>query len=188
MASNLVPNDTNGNWGIFVHDRDTGNTSHVSVSSDGEQANGFSFGPSISADGRYVAFVSGASNLVTNDTDRNWDIFVRDRDAGKTTRVSVSTDEQQANDFSFWPSISADGRYVAFYSVASNLVPNDTNGSEDVFITKNFLYGGIITPPPPPPPTGDNHSPTITFSNDSGFQTDYVNPNKGTTVTDFQWL
>jgi len=125
-ATNLVSGDTNNFRDIFVHDRQTGQTTRVSVASDGTQANGHSFDPSISADGRYVVFESLASNLVSGDTNDHQDIFVHDRQTGQTTRVSVASDGTQANDHSFDPSISADGRYVAFISFASNLVGGDT--------------------------------------------------------------
>jgi Tol biopolymer transport system component len=133
-ASNLVPGDTNGTWDVFVHDRMTGQTTRVSVASDGTEGNGVSGLPSISADGRYVAFVSAASNLVPGDTNGKFDVFVHDRVTGQTTRVSVASDGTEGNDDSWWPSISADGRYVAFSSLASNLVPGDTNGTWDVFV------------------------------------------------------
>jgi Tol biopolymer transport system component len=134
-ASNLVPGDTNGKADVFVHDRLTGQTTRVSVASDGTQGNGDSWGwPSISADGRYVAFESSASNLVPGDTNGRADIFVHDRLTGQTTRVSVASDGTQGNNSSVWPSISADGRYVAFMSYASNLVPGDTNGALDIFV------------------------------------------------------
>ena len=89
--------------------------------------------PSISADGRYVAFESDASNLVSGDTNYHPDIFVHDRQTGQTTRVSVASDGTQANGHSFDPSISADGRYVAFGSEADNLVSGDT-GRFDIFV------------------------------------------------------
>jgi archaellum component FlaF (FlaF/FlaG flagellin family) len=129
-----VPGDTNGTWDVFVHDRVTGQTTRVSVASDGTQGNGHSGSPSISADGRYVAFSSSASNLVPGDTNGRGDVFVHDRLTGQTTRVSVASDGTQGNGDSWWPSISADGRYVAFASEASNLVPGDTNGTWDVFV------------------------------------------------------
>ena len=136
-ASNLVPNDTNDTWDIFVHDRQTGRTTRVSVDSAGEQGNG-EFGstasPALSADGRYVAFVSDASNLVPNDTNDRGDIFVHDRQTGSTTRVSVDSTGGQGNEESYSSSLSADGRYVAFSSSASNLVPGDTNAAYDIFV------------------------------------------------------
>jgi Tol biopolymer transport system component len=133
-ASNLVPGDTNAAPDVFVHDRQTGHTSRVSVASDGTQGNAGSVGHSISADGRYVAFASGASNLVPGDTNNYTDVFVHDRQTGQTSRVSVASDGTQGNRYSSRPSISADGRYVAFISEASNLVPGDTNAAIDIFI------------------------------------------------------
>jgi len=111
-----------------------GDTTRVSVASDGAQGNDYSYSPSISADGRYVAFDSSASNLVSGDTNGARDVFVHDRQGGGTTRVSVTSDGAQGGTGSWNPSISADGRYVAFYSGASNLVSGDTNGTDDVFV------------------------------------------------------
>jgi len=134
LASNLVPGDTNGTWDVFVHDRLTGQTTRVSVASGGAQGNSGSWCPSISADGRYVAFQSYASNLVPGDTNGVLDVFVHDRLTGQTTRVSVASDGTQGDSYSFGSSISADGRYVAFSSLASNLVPGDTNDKPDIFV------------------------------------------------------
>ena len=134
QARKLVPGDTNNRADIFVHDRDTGMTKRVSVSSTGAQANGFSGSPWISADGRVITFESYASNLVIDDTNNWQDIFLHDRQTGISERVSVSSSAQQANANSFYPSISADNRFVAFYSRARNLVPGDTNGSFDIFV------------------------------------------------------
>ncbi|MGH2537890.1 MAG: TolB family protein, partial [Candidatus Promineifilaceae bacterium] len=114
-ASNLVAGDTNGLFDVFVHDRDSGQTSRVSVASDGAEGNGVSDWPSISADGRYVAFQSLASNLVGDDTNGYLDVFIHDRDSGQTSRVSVAWDGDEGNGDSWEPSISADGRYVAFH-------------------------------------------------------------------------
>jgi len=133
-ASDLVPNDWNEKRDVFVHDRQTGQTKRVSVSSDALPGNGNSLYPSLSADGRYVAFVSRAGNLVDNDTNDTVDIFVHDCQTGKTSRVSVASDGAQGNGESWLPSISADGCYVCFASHATNLVPDDTNGAPDVFV------------------------------------------------------
>lgn len=133
-ATNLVPGDTNAdpfsNYEVFVHDRTTDQTIRVNVSSTGTQGNrGQSAGarPSISFDGRFVAFSSSASNLVAGDTNSRGDVYVHDLKTGKTTRVSVSSNGAQGNYYSDTPSISSDGRYVTFRSDASNLVPGDTN-------------------------------------------------------------
>jgi Tol biopolymer transport system component len=133
LASNLVAGDTNGQ-DVFVRDRRLGVTRLVSVNSSEEQANGLSGFPAISANGRYVAFHSDASNLVSVDTDTFRDVFVRDRKLGVTKRVSVSSGERQANRDSVVPTITATGRYVAFSSDAFNLVPGDTNNRSDVFV------------------------------------------------------
>jgi len=139
-ARNLVPGDTNGRGDTFIHDRLTGETALVSVSTSGEQGDehsagrGPAFRPGIGAEGRYVAFVSEATKLVSDDTNGNMDVFIRDRQAGETTRVSVSSDGEEANGDSWGPALTPDGRYVAFASDASNLMPEDTNGVSDVFV------------------------------------------------------
>ena len=133
-ATNLVSGDTNGYADIFVHDSETGVTTRVSVASDGSQSNDLSDSPSISADGRFVAFRSNATNLVGGDTNHEQDVFVHNRATGQTELVSVASDGAQGNDWSASPSISADGRYVAFVSSATNLVSKDTNGTKDIFI------------------------------------------------------
>jgi len=133
-ASNLVAGDINNFPDVFVHDRRTGATERVSVDSSGASENYSSFWPCISADGRFVAFSSGASNLVAGDTNGANDVFVHDRLTGTTERVSVDSAGAQANDNSTAYSISSDGRFVAFWSRASNLVPGDTNGYADCFV------------------------------------------------------
>ena len=131
---NIVAGDTNSMQDVFVHDRQTGATTRISVSSDGDEGDEGSFDPSISADGRYVAFRSSASNLVEGDGNGYSDVFVHDRQTGDTTRISVSSDGDEGDEGSFNPFISADGRYVAFESRASNLVDGDTNGYSDIFV------------------------------------------------------
>ena len=138
-ATNLVAGDTNSTWDIFVHDRDTGATTMVSVDSGGTEGDADSSLPSISADGRYVAFESYAENLVAGDTNNTWDIFVHDRDTGATTMVSVDSGGQQSNDESIECSISADGRYVAFQSYGTNLVAGDNNSMVDIFVHDRLL-------------------------------------------------
>jgi Tol biopolymer transport system component len=146
-ASNLVPGDTNGKQDIFVHDRQTGQTSRVSVDSHGTQGNGDSFRPSISADGRYVAFHSEASNLITSDTNGMRDVFIYDRQTGQTSRISTASDGTAGNNSSLRPSMSADGRYVAFDSLASTLVPNDTNESWDIFLHERQVEISVMVTP-----------------------------------------
>ncbi len=133
-ASNLVSGDTNCTADIFVKDVQTGAITRVSTDSDGNQGNAVSMHSSISRDGRYVAFDSNASNLVSGDTNGTWDVFVKEVQTGTITQVSTDSDGNQGNSYSWSPSISGNGRYVAFYSTASNLVSGDTNGADDVFV------------------------------------------------------
>jgi Tol biopolymer transport system component len=133
-ATNLVAGDSNVKSDVFVRDRQTGTTYLVSRDSAGVKGNGHSYNPSISADGRYVAFESDASNLVAGDTNVKRDIFVRDRNTGTTYRVSRDSAGAEGDGGSSYSSISADGRYVAFNSVAANLVSGDTNGVQDIFV------------------------------------------------------
>jgi Tol biopolymer transport system component len=144
LASNLVPGDTNGRWDIFVKERATGAIVRVSVSSSGKQGNGPCSTPAISSDGRFVAFTSFASNLVSGDTNGQPDVFVHDRDPdgngvfdegnGTTEQVSVDSNGVEGQWQSWNPSISADGKLVAFGSYATNLVAGDTNNRGDVFV------------------------------------------------------
>jgi Tol biopolymer transport system component len=172
-ADNLVPDDTNQIKDIFVHDRETGETSRVSVDSAGNQTESFpnevvssylegaSQKPSISGDGRYVAFQSFARNLVTDDTNNVDDIFVHDRETGETIRASVDSLGNQTVSYtnglgsgsigsrlgggSYNPSSNGDGRYIAFESTAENLVPNDTNGKFHIDIFVHDLLTGETT-------------------------------------------
>ena len=134
-ARNLVANKTLPYTDIFVRDRATGTTTRVSEAPDGSEANGRSESPALSADGRYVAFSSEASNLVAGDDEGRYDVFVHDLQTSTTLRVSVDPAGNDADYDVGRPSISADGRYVAFETAASNLlgVGNDTNGVSDIF-------------------------------------------------------
>ncbi len=147
-ASNLVAGDTNGAQDVFVRDTCvvgpagcTPSTIRVSVDSAGTEGNSDSVSLALSADGRFVAFRSGASNLVAGDTNGALDIFVRDTCVGgpagctpSTIRVSVDSAGTEGNGLSVSPALSADGRFVAFASLASNLVAGDTNSVQDVFL------------------------------------------------------
>lgn len=133
-SSNLVAKDTNRAPDVFVRDRKLKRTTRVSVGARGVQANGASVGASISADGRWVAYSSAASNLVRADTNRVADVFLFDRAESRTSRVSVSKRGLQGNAGSAYPALSADGRWVAFQSGASNLIASDTNATVDVFL------------------------------------------------------
>ena len=132
-ATNLVPGVPSGTH-VYVRDVLTDATELVSVSSEEVPAESAASAPSMSADGRYVAFESDASNLVADDGNGYDDVFVRDRVSGTTERVSVATGGAEGDYLSVEPSISADGRHVAFTSGASNLVAGDGNGADDVFV------------------------------------------------------
>lgn len=127
--------DSNALDDVFVHDRQTGATTRVSVGPAAAEANGGCAAPSISADGRIVAFHSTASNLVATDSNGSRDVFVHDRQTGGTSLVSLDTAGVQGNASSSRASISADGRFIAFESSADNLVAGDSNGVTDVFVT-----------------------------------------------------
>lgn len=133
-ASSLVPGDTNGAVDVFVHDRVTGTTVRASVGPGGAQVTGDSRDPDLSANGQVVVFVSTGFQLVANDANGAADVFVRDLEAGVTTRVSVRTGGGEADQGSSHAAISGDGRFVAFASPASNLVAGDGNVRSDVFI------------------------------------------------------
>jgi len=133
-ASNLVPGDTNGFADVFLRDRKTKTTLRVSVVQGNLEPDGVSQDPRVSADGRMIAFASEASNLVGGDANASEDIFVRDRAAHRTRRVTVGVGGAEANHVSFLPMITRDGRFVTFTSLASNLVTGDLNADEDVFL------------------------------------------------------
>jgi len=134
-ADNLVSGDTNGAPDIFVHDRLTGETTRASLGMGGVQANSGSYRAAISGDGRYVGFLSGATNLVSGDTNNVDDAFVHDRQTGNTVRVSVSSAGEQGNDQTdHYLALSANGRFAVFCSDATNLVDGDNNAKVDVFV------------------------------------------------------
>ncbi|MFN0241713.1 MAG: TolB family protein [Planctomycetota bacterium] len=133
-ATNVVAGDTNGRDDVFAHDRTTGVTTRVNVSSGGAESNGAGERSSLSHDGRYVAFEDAASSLVGGDTNSATDVFVHDRVTAQTVRISLDSSGAQGNGNSTYPSLSADGLTVAFGSLASNLVGGDTNGRSDVFV------------------------------------------------------
>jgi Tol biopolymer transport system component len=162
LATNLVAGDTNAKADVFLRDRQLGTTARVNVDSGGAEADDSGGYPSISSDGLLVAFTSSATNLVAGDTNATNDAFVRDRALATTERVNLGFDGREADGPAFSPSISADGRYVAFESDASNLVPGDTNGVRDVFVRDRDAAGfaslcdpgvkGVITCPCSNPP------------------------------------
>jgi Tol biopolymer transport system component len=142
-SSNLVAGDTNGTHDVFVHDRSTGQTERVSVDSNGNESDGDSLDPSISADGRWVAFDSASTNLVSGDTIGVTDVFLHDRQTGATTRISTGLNGAESNGISDSPKISADGVRIAFESSANNLVQGKTTGWQDVYVYDGAT--GVIT-------------------------------------------
>ena len=133
-ATNLVDGDTNDVQDIFLHDWMTGTTERVSLSGQGQEANGASAWPEISADGLTVTFASTATNLVDGDTNGVEDVFVVDLQSGDVERVSHPTSGGQANEASSQPVISGDGRFIAFVSAATNLVPGATTGLAEIYL------------------------------------------------------
>jgi Tol biopolymer transport system component len=168
-ATNLVSDDTNNAEDVFLHDLQTGQTSRVSLASDGSQAEGISTGPSISADGRYIAFYSNAINLIADDTNDFEDVFLRDRQTNQTTRVSIASDGSQANGDSWGSSISADGRYIAFYSYANNLTSGDDNNNPDVFVHDRQTGQTVCASLALDGTTANDESWGVSISGDGGF-------------------
>ena len=134
QSGNVVPGDTNGQYDVFARDLTTGTVTRISNGLGGAQSNDGSFGPVCSADGRFVCFHALASNLVAGDSNGLRDVFVHDRLLGATTIVSNGLAGVPGNGASRDSSCSADGRRIAFTSVADNLVANDTNAALDIFV------------------------------------------------------
>ena len=134
----LMPAD-NTTRDLYLFDRVTQTHELISQSSSGVGGDAVSFGTSMSPDARYVVFTSAATNLVAGDTNGADDVFLRDRLLGTTERISLGAGGVQGNDDSVYGRVSADGRYVAFQSEASNLVPSDTNGFTDIFMRDRLL-------------------------------------------------
>ena len=130
-ASNLVAGDTAGSYDFFVRDLVARTTTRVSLASLGEEVPGPG---SISSDGRYVAFSSDANELNAGETSGRYHVFLHSRLTHSTILVSVSATGEQGNNGSYSPSLSADGKLVAFRSDATNLVSGDTNGQADIFV------------------------------------------------------
>lgn len=175
-ASNLVPGDTNNVRDVFLRDRQTGVTQRVSVSATGEQANGASNHFSMSDDGRYFAFMSSATNL-TDDVGLtgNKQIFLKDRLTGAVTLVSRG-DGTLPDGASLYPSISGGGRWISYQSSATNIVPGDINGADDVFLydtttgTTTMLSqtdAGVASNGPSDWPRMSRDGSTITFNSAS---------------------
>ncbi|WP_145975977.1 Ig-like domain-containing protein [Methanobacterium congolense] len=133
-ATNLVSGDGNGCDDVFVFDRTSDSMKRISLAVNGTEANSYSDTPSVNGDGRFIAFVSDASNLVTDDGNGCSDIFLYDQTLNKLLRISTASNGTESDGMSYEPSISGDGRYVAFTSYADNLVSDDTNWRKDVFV------------------------------------------------------
>jgi Tol biopolymer transport system component len=168
-ASNLVTPATNGDPQIFARDRQTGTTTLVSENNSGNQGNGWSFNPSISADGRYVAFYSNATNLVTPSTNGYYQIFVRVRQTGTTTLASENNSGNQGNSDSIFPTISSDGRYVAFQSTSTNLVTPATNGKLQIFVRDRQTNTTTLVSIDSSGNQGNNHSSYPSISADGRY-------------------
>ncbi|MCC6765882.1 MAG: PD40 domain-containing protein [Deltaproteobacteria bacterium] len=134
MASNLTPGDTNQVFDVFVRDRRVSKTDRVSIGTAGEQANGMSIDIALSRDGRFVSFLSTATNLVPNDTNGVQDAFVHDRQTRLTHRVALTPTHAESNGESHATTVSNGGRVAGFGNEATNLVAGDTNASQDVFV------------------------------------------------------
>ncbi|MGD8353063.1 MAG: hypothetical protein PVJ01_02765 [Pseudomonadota bacterium] len=162
-SDNLVPGDNNDVHDMFIHDLGTAMTSRVSVSTMGTEADAASGGQDVSADGHYVVFASSATNLVPDDTNGYQDVFLRDTQRGITSRVSVSTMGTEGNYPSIEPGISADGRYVVFSSMASNLVEGDNNSRTDIFLrdTRERTTTLLTKSAEGDLSNGDSHGPAI---------------------------
>lgn len=133
-ATNLVSQDTNVAYDIFLRDTNNGITSRLSVDSTGAQGNGGAWNPSISSNGRFAVFSSGSTNLVTGDTNGVEDVFLRNIENSSTSRVSINSNGLQGNSDSDSPSVSDDGKFITFFSNADNLVNGDINGGYDIFL------------------------------------------------------
>jgi len=169
-STNLAPGDA-GFWSdIFVRDTLLGTTEAASASNSGVYGNGASRMPSISADGRFVAFDSEASNLVPGDANGLRDVFVRDRLTGTIEMVSLSTSGAQTNGYCSRPSISADGRFVAFESATTNWIPGKTVPVNDVFVRDRVL-GTLewINPPLSGSPNNNHHTGNASISDDGRY-------------------
>jgi len=162
-ASNLVTGAGHLVSDVFLYDREAGTIRCLSLTPNGGPGNGDSDSPAVSADGRYVAFRSYAPNLVGGDSNAVEDVFVRILRSGVTVRVSVGESGAQADSWSDSPSISADGRYIAFSSAAANLVPGDTNGVRDIFVHDLVAHQTSLVSrgPAGEPANGGSFAPSI---------------------------
>jgi Tol biopolymer transport system component len=134
LASNLSAGDSNGRLDVFLRDMHTAQTVRITVAADGSQLPEGGHSPAISGDGRWVAFVSESAGVVGDDTNGVADVFVWDREAGELRCISRALDGMPGNEASDGVAIARNGSHMAFGSLASNLVPGDTNRAADVFV------------------------------------------------------
>jgi Tol biopolymer transport system component len=134
LALDLAPNDGNGVGDVFLFDRQNGMMTAVSLTAQGQVGDGESRNPSISGDGRFVAFESLATDLAANDGNNASDIFLYSRQSGSLERVSINPDNEEGNGHSYNPDLSVDGRFVVFQSQAENLWAFDSNNKSDIFV------------------------------------------------------
>lgn len=162
FADDLISGDLNEHEDVFVRDREADTTELISANTVGEPGNDDSIQAVISGDGQFVAFRSRATDLVADDTNQRWDIFVRDRSAGITERVNVASSGAQADHHSTDPDLSDDGRFIVFRSLASNLVTEDTNNRADIFVHDRATGStAIVSRPADGESNGANHAPAI---------------------------
>ncbi len=132
-ANDLVPNDNNRDFDVFVRDMVLGVTTRVSIGTDGTEGDFIAEKSDISNDGRFVVFQT-KSVLVPEDTNGKIDIYVRDMWLNTTSLISLSSTGEQGDQDSTKPRMTGDGRFIAFLSKASNLVSDDNNGKQDLFV------------------------------------------------------
>jgi Tol biopolymer transport system component/cell wall-associated NlpC family hydrolase len=139
-ASNLVSDDSNQAADIFLKEGNQNKIERLSISSAGAQGDGWSYQPALSADGRYAAFTSLATNLDPKygTLPKQAHIFLRDLSRKQTSLITVNSEGEPANGWSEWPSISGDGRFIAFTSLADNLIPGETNHISNVFVYDRY--------------------------------------------------
>lgn len=175
LATDLATGDTNGKSDIFIRDTVYKKTRLVTKSYTGGPANGNSSEPQVSDDGRFVVYMSDASNLVSGDTNGKTDIFRTDLSNGKTQRISTTASGGQLKGVSRRPRINSTASIVAFVSTAANVVPGDTNGIADIFVRN--LGAGTLKRISVTPKGGQlsvqSYSPSVSFDGKIvGFQTD----------------
>ena len=159
-GTNLVPDDTNGTRDLFVRNMETGEITRINTGPAGQQTDGAPGRPQISADGRHVVYYNTSDAILEADANGFTDIYLFDRETGANELISVSSTEAQANGDSFFARLTDDGRYVVFRSAASNLVPGDTNGFDDVFVRDRQL--------------GETYRVSVSSSGDEGNSAPYT--------------